>query len=202
MFYYAISGANRMSLTKQAKVLSDAQQRAVIGFIQTHPAADRNLVMFLLSVDAGLRAKEIAELQWLMLLDAEGGLNDEIRLENSAAKGKRGGGVIPVSRRLRDALLALHGQSKGADYVITSQRQNRMSAASVTQWFFHLYKRLGFKGCSSHCGRRTAITKWARNISSVGGSMRDVQQLARHSSLAMTQRYIEVNADAMRRVVG
>ena len=46
------------------------------------------------------------------------------------------------------------------------------------------------------------ITKWARKISSVGGSLRDVQSLARHSSLAMTQKYIEVSEDAMKKVVG
>lgn len=56
--------------------------------------------------------------------------------------------------------------------------------------------------CSSHSGRRTAITRWSRKISSVGGSLRDVQSLARHSSLQMTQRYIEVSEDAMRKVVG
>ena len=37
---------------------------------------------------------------------------------------------------------------------------------------------------------------------SVGGSLRDVQSLARHSSLQMTQRYIEVSEDAMKKVVG
>ena len=36
---------------------------------------------------------------------------------------------------------------------------------------------------------------------SMGGSIRDVQALARHSSLQMTQRYIEVSEDAMRRVI-
>ena len=77
-----------------------------------------------------------------------------------------------------------------------------MSAQSVTNWFFNLYKKLGYEGCSSHSGRRTAITRWSRKISSVGGSLRDVQSLARHSSLQMTQRYIEVSEDAMRKVVG
>jgi integrase/recombinase XerD len=42
----------------------------------------------------------------------------------------------------------------------------------------------------------------ARNISRVGGSLRDVQSLARHSSLQMTQRYIEVSEGAMKKVVG
>ena len=40
-------------------------------------------------------------------------------------------------------------------------------------------------------GRRTLITNAAKKISSVGGSLRDVQMLAGHSSLAVTQRYIE-----------
>ena len=63
------------------------------------------------------------------------------------------------------------------------------------------YLELGFEGCSSHSGRRTFITNAARKISLVGGSLRDVQALARHSSLSTTQRYIECDVDAQRRVV-
>ena len=85
---------------------------------------------------------------------------------------------------------------------IKSQRGSPLSAQVVTNWFFNLYRELGYEGCSSHSGRRTAITTWARRISSVGGSLRDVQAMARHSSIAMTQRYIEVSEDACRRVVG
>jgi integrase/recombinase XerD len=72
----------------------------------------------------------------------------------------------------------------------------------MTNWFWLLYKGLGFEGCSSHSGRSTVITKRARTISQVGGSMRDVQALAWHSSLQQTQKYIEVSPDAMRKVVG
>ena len=63
------------------------------------------------------------------------------------------------------------------------------------------YRALGFSGASSHSGRRTAITLWARRISTVGGSLRDVQLLAGHSALGTTQRYIEGSDEAKRRVV-
>ena len=63
------------------------------------------------------------------------------------------------------------------------------------------YRSLGFSGASSHSGRRTFITNAARRISTVGGSLRDVQLLAGHSALGTTQRYIEADGMAQRRVV-
>lgn len=190
-----------MGLGKQAKTLSDAQQRSVISFLNSRPTASRDVLMFLLSVDAGLRAKEIALLDWSMVTDAEGQLTDAIRLQDRVSKGKSGG-VIYLSARLRTALIAYRQQRVSPGVVLTSSRGNAMSPAVVTNWFWHLYRQLGMEGCSSHSGRRTAITRWARKISSVGGSLRDVQALARHSSLQMTQRYIEVSEDACKRVVG
>jgi integrase/recombinase XerD len=41
----------------------------------------------------------------------------------------------------------------------------------------------------------------ARTVSQVGGSLRDVQELAGHTSLAMTQRYIEGDTEAKRKLV-
>ena len=55
--------------------------------------------------------------------------------------------------------------------------------------------------CSFYSGRRTFITNAARKISSVGGSLRDVQALAGHSSLAVTQRYIEGDGEARVKIV-
>ena len=60
---------------------------------------------------------------------------------------------------------------------------------------------IGLQGCSSHSGGRTFITNAARKISTVGGSLRDVQVLAGHKALSTTQRYIEADAAAQRKVV-
>jgi len=194
-----------VSLAKQAKILSKAQQEAVLASLASTRYPVRDRVIFLLSVRAGLRAKEIAALKWEMITDAEGELADVIALTNEAAKGRRGGRAIPIAKDLKAALTAL---KTGADadfrkshYVVTSERGVSTSSYAIVNKFAGWYRALGFTGASSHSGRRTAITTWARKISTVGGSLRDVQILAGHSALSTTQRYIEADAGAMRRVV-
>ena len=193
-----------MSLGKQAKTLTKPQIDAVLGFLAKtrHPIRDR--VIFLLSVKAGLRAKEIASLTWAMVTDAEGALTDAISLTDIASKG-RGGRVIPINKELRAALAALKAEADTASrrslFVITTERAGRTSSYAIVNKFAAWYRALGFNGASSHSGRRTAITQWARKISTVGGSLRDVQLLAGHSALGTTQRYIESDGLAQRRVV-
>jgi integrase len=190
-----------MSLTKQAKTLTEKQVKLVLAHLATTRDAQRNSVIFLLSVDAGLRSKEIASVEWTMVLDAQSQLTDAIRLEDRSAKGKSGG-VIFISSRLAAVLADYADGVQLTGTIIKSRSGKAMSAQVITNWFFNLYRGLGFDGCSSHSGRRTAITRWSRNITAAGGSLRDVQQLARHSSLQMTQKYIEVSEGAMKRVVG
>jgi hypothetical protein len=45
------------------------------------------------------------------------------------------------------------------------------------------------------------MTRAARRVSQVGGSLRDVQERAGHTSLAMTQRSIEGDTEAKRTLV-
>lgn len=191
----------QMALGKQAKTLSENQIKLVLKHLETTQDKTRNQVMFLLSVDAGLRAKEIASVTWSMITESSGNLTDAIRLEDFASKGKSGG-IVYISKRLKAHLHALDQATTRSGTIIKSRNGTSMSAQVVTNWFFNLYRELGMEGCSSHSGRRTAITRWARNITAAGGSIRDVQSLARHSSLAMTQRYIEISEDAMKKVVG
>ena len=188
-------------LGKQAKILSNSQQSAVISYLAGRRHPERNILMFLFSVDAGLRAKEVAQIEWSMVTDAAGNVTDEIRLQDKASKGASGG-LVYMSKRLNAALQTYSESQEKTGAIIKSQTGTQMSAQVVTNWFFKLYLSLGYEGCSSHSGRKTAITKWARKISSVGGSLRDVQALARHKSLQMTEKYIMVSEDACKKVVG
>jgi integrase/recombinase XerC len=194
-----------MALGKRAKILTDKQIRAVLAELDTRRYPLRDRVIFLLSIKAGLRAKEVASVTWAMVTDAEGEIADVISLENRASKGKGGGRHIPIHPHLKAALIALHhdrGEKARPDMpVIHSERDRGLSAAAVVVWFHRLYAGLGMVGCSSHSDRRSFITRAARKISEVGGSLRDIQQLAGHASLATTSRYIEADAEAQRKVV-
>ena len=61
-----------MGLGKQAKTLTKGQVDAVQGYLAKTRWPTRNRLIFLLSVKAGLRAKEIASLSWRMVTDAGG----------------------------------------------------------------------------------------------------------------------------------
>jgi integrase/recombinase XerD len=192
-----------MGLNKQAKVLTKHQQSAMLSFLGGTRHPDRNKLIFLLSVRAGLRAKEIACITWSMVTDAQGVVTDNIKLQNSASKGSSGG-VIWLNSELKQTLVEYRQQCKPAnssDRIVRTERGGNTSAQVIVNMFQCWYTKLGFDGCSSHSGRRTFITNASRKISTVGGSIRDVQLLARHSSLAMTQRYIEADVDAQKKVV-
>ena len=75
-----------MSLLKQAKTLSKRQITLTTALLQQTRYPTRNLAIFLLSVKAGLRAKEIASLTWDMLTDAEGNLAQRCISETKPAK--------------------------------------------------------------------------------------------------------------------
>ena len=196
-----------MALGKQAKILTKGQVDSLTAFLLTRRHGLRDQTVFLLSVRAGLRAKEVANLRWAMVLTPEGEVGNAIHLTDVASKG-RSGRVIPLNKQLRINLVKLLEVAKQShqfdlekSHVITTERSSQTSPQAVVNMFKRWYNDVGLLGCSSHSGRRTFITNAARKISTVGGSLRDVQMLAGHSSLAVTQRYIEGDSEARQKIV-
>ena len=185
---------------KQAKVLSkdDLQDLLVYASATRNPI--RNRVIVLLSAKAGLRAGEIANLTWDMVLEPNGAISMAIELRDHAAK-KRSGRLIPLHKDLRDALASWRGVTFGIGPVVLSERGCAMTPLSIVVWFARAYRAVGLVGCSSHSGRRTFITRAARLVHKAGGSLRDVQLLAGHRSIQTTQRYIDGDSDAQRKLV-
>ena len=90
---------------KQAKFLSAADLNDLLVFASCTRNALRNRVIVLLSAKAGLRAGEIANLTWDMVLDATGRIGGVLELRDSAAK-KGSGRIIPLHPHLCASLVA------------------------------------------------------------------------------------------------
>lgn len=195
-----------MSLSRQAKVLTAKQISALLDLVAKTRWAERNTVVVVLSCFTGLRAKEIAGLTWGSVMDGEGNIIETVEVTDVVAKGKTGGRVVPLKKNVVAALEALRGTQDEVLHhhpIIQSERGQKapVTARTVVNAFCGWFDELGMEGCSSHSGRRSFITSAAKKITAAGGSLRDVQQMAGHSSLSMTQRYIEGDSEAKKRVV-
>lgn len=186
---------------KQAKTLDAVELRRVLDYIATRENAARNRAIVLMTHLAGLRVGEVASLLHRDIVDAEGRIRSEIQLRAEQTKGGEARTVF-LNERLRKELQAYVSVTSFAHHsckLFYSQKRAiaGMSANSMCQLLFYIYKRAGIAGASSHSGRRTFIT----NLASKGISVRVLASLAGHKSITTTQKYIDVNDDMKRKAV-
>jgi len=186
---------------KQAKVLSQSEIKRLMRVTSTTKHAKRNRVVVLLSYLAGLRACEIASLLISDVMSFQTDkveVNTEIVLRSWQTKGSEAQTVI-LGTQLQGELEAYLTELTATAInpsapLIQSQKGAAFSSQTIQNLFRTLYAAAHVEHASSHSGRRTFIT----NLSEKGVSVRVIQELARHSSLVTTQRYIDVSVDKLR----
>ena len=129
---------------RPAKMLESEDVCRVLAHVDQHRNTLRNQVMVLLSFKAGLRACEIAGLEWQMILLSNGKIASAITVTKSIAK-KGSGRTIPLNTMLRRKICRLHREMGNPMIgpVIRSERGRHMSARSVVNWFRSTYADLG-----------------------------------------------------------
>jgi integrase len=127
---------------KQAKILSEDDLQDLLVYVSASRNSIRNRVIVLLSAKAGLRAGEIANLTWDMILDPTGAIGRVLELRDHAAK-KRSGRLIPLHKDLRDALMSWRGVTTGTGPVVLSERGCAMTPLSIVVWFARAYRAIG-----------------------------------------------------------
>jgi len=149
-------------LGRQAKIVSPITLRRMLTYARRTRQPKRDAVIVLLSVKAGLRACEIAGLQWSMVITDDGKISDVLDIRNAIAK--RGSGRrVPMHPSLQRALAELWRVRTSDTHIVASNRGGAMRANSIVNWFVAMFAELKLEGCSSHSGRRTFITGAARN---------------------------------------
>lgn len=183
----------------QAKTLTNAELDQVLGYIEKQNFAQRNRVMLLTGMYSGMRVSEISSLSVGDVMNANGSVKAEVRLSAEQTKGRHPRTVyFPEKLRLelQQYLDLRKPQDLKHPLFITAGRKG-FTANVMTQHFYWLFKKAGIDGASSHSMRRSYISV----LASKGIGVRVLASLAGHRSIAVTQRYIDVNDDMKRNAV-
>lgn len=183
----------------QAKTLTPAELDQVLDYIATRKFSFRNRVMLLTGFWSGMRVGEIASLSVGDVMNKDGTVKAEVRLTAEQTKGRQPRTVF-LPQKLRDELQAYLDlrQPTNAEHPLFVTAGRRAFTANVmTQHFYWLFQKAGISGASSHTMRRSFIT----NLASKGVGVRVLASLAGHRSIAVTQKYIDVNDDMKRNAV-
>lgn len=184
-----------------AKSLTPQELERVLHYAAQHSNAERNQLMLLVSVLAGLRVSEIACLTVGDVQELDGTIRTEVYLAAARVKNANARTVF-INTRLQQLLAAYvaartwHTSEQPLFSTIRGVRCG-FTANTLAQHFHYLYKRAGVRGASSHSGRKTFLT----SLASQGVSVFVLAALAGHKCIATTQKYITVNDDIKRRAV-
>ena len=154
-----------------AKALTAAEVQQVLNYTAKHNFAQRNKLMFLMTVAADRVKHGHARTVYI-----------NTRLQTELAE-------YINERKWLDGTQPLFYTHRGP--------RRAFSPNTLAQHFHYVYKRVGIKQGSSHSGRKTFLT----SLASQGISVFVLASLAGHKSITTTQKYVTVNADMNRRAV-
>ena len=187
-------------MSKQAKVLNEQEFKKLLKVCELTRYKARNRMIVMLSFMLGLRAVEIAKLRVSNVVSENGEILDILVLDKTQTKGNKRNSV-PISDKLSAELKRYFIKypqllNDLSNRLLISQK-GVFSSQTIQHLFKHLYELASIKQATSHSGRRT----WISALSENGIAVAVIQKLARHSSLAVTQRYIEVSDEKLRNAV-
>ena len=182
--------------TGQAKVFDDKELKRVLSVVESGNHAKRNVAIVILSNYLGLRSKELAALKIGDVLEHDT-IKKVLRLVAAYTKGAKHRDISLENKAVVKALqeyIAVRRAEDGMTFNIDaplfrSQKGTAFSPNAMVRVLGDIYKNAGFKDASSHTGRRSLITKLAYS----GIDLNSVRQIAGHSSISTTQRYIDDN---------
>lgn len=183
----------------QAKSLTPAEIDHLFNFVSQRTYAMRNRLILAFGFFAGMRVGEISSLTVADVMNPDGRVKTEVRLSADQTKGRHPRTVF-LPQRLQTELqeyLDIRKPTNPAHPLFVTAGRRAFSANVLTQQLFWLYRAAGISGASSHSGRRTFIT----NLASKGISVRVLAKICGHRSIAVTQKYIDVNDDMQRNAV-
>ncbi|MBL6683813.1 MAG: site-specific integrase [SAR86 cluster bacterium] len=143
---------------------------------------------------------EIANLRVNNVVNAENEVLDAIALDKTQTKGNKAQTVYvgkALKKEITVYLKKFPHLLKNKEGNLIKTQKGKTTSATIQYIFKQLYALANIPNATSHSGRRNFITE----LSEKGVSVRVIQELARHSSLQTTQRYIDVSVPKLKGAV-
>lgn len=185
-------------MAKQAKVLTEADVKRILAVAAQDRHAARNRCVVMISILAGLRAIELANLKIGSVVEGDGRVADRITFTKNQTKGSKPRSV-PVSKRLAKELAAYLGTLRRTAPdapLFTSQKGGGFNAHGIVVLLQRIYRAAGVNA-SSHSGRRT----FASNLAEKGVGVFVLKELMGHASIQTTAVYVEAGEHQQRNAV-
>ena len=194
-------------ITGSAAVLSDKDFKRVITNLSPFSSASvrmRNMLIVTISFKLGLRSKELASLKIIDVYDGDK-IKSTLRLYGKYTKGNKHRD-LPLSNQAVKLSLEQYIQQRKVDDglvfnleapLFRSQKGSFFSANAMSRLLKNIFIECGFNDASSHTGRRSLLTKLATS----GISAFYIRDIAGHSSVSTTQRYIDINPEVIKSVM-
>ena len=181
----------------QARTINEKQAKTMFAFLSTQRNAIRNQAMFALSYYCGLRAKEIASLKVGDVLKADGSIKDVADLSAEQTKGSNGREFY-INKHAKQHIAALIKSMPVVKphfpLLQVMGKRKAFSANGIAIAMRNIYNDAGFTGCSSHTGRRSAISQLANK----GVGIRIIQKFSGHRQLQSVQHYLDANEEMVK----
>ena len=184
----------------QARTINEKEAKRLFAFVGTQRNAIRNKAMLALSYYCGLRAKEIASLTIGDVMKANGTIKDVADLSAEQTKGNKGREFYINSiakQHIATLLKTMHKVEPHYPLLQVMGKRKAFSANGIAIAMRNIYNSAGFTGCSSHTGRRSAISTLANK----GVGIRIIQKFSGHRQLQSVQHYLDANEEMVKNAV-
>ncbi len=184
---------------KQAQVLDAKQFKAVLSVARQSKYGERDCLALALTYYAGLRVCEVANLLVGDVYDTDAKVNQFVSLTSEQTKGKKSRNITlnSILVKMLVEYRTFVDISKPDRHLFLTQRRTPFSANSLCQKLCKLFDDAGFYKATSHTGRRSMLTRMAY----AGINPRLMQEIAGHSNVATTMRYVDASPDKILQAV-
>jgi len=162
----------------------------------------RDMALFIVGINFGLRGGDLVRLKWSDVLDKSGDLKNVVRIRESKNNNVRN---IPINPKVRSVLERLqrdNEENDSGEYLFPSRKRRNGEAQPMTVIRLHqlVNEWCAAIGLEGHWGSHTLRKTFGFWCFHQGISLALLMSLFGHSSEAITKRYIGIDEEAQKEV--